>query len=185
MPSLTASVPSASSSRSWANDAAPAPPFRCAPRRRRNRSDLVYDRSGKSRQTIPGQKARRHSRRGRASPSAALRAASMACSVPMAPARPPRLRMLATILSAHFRHRLRRRLRYPPRARKRSAPTSGFLSTATALYGRLTAREMVEYFGRLYGLDEPTAAPPRRRLFDRLECTDFRRSPLRQRSPPA
>jgi sodium transport system ATP-binding protein len=32
----------------------------------------------------------------------------------------------------------------------------GFLSTATALYGRLTAQEMVEYFGRLHGLDEPT-----------------------------
>src|SRR2546426_10553118 len=30
----------------------------------------------------------------------------------------------------------------------------GFLSTATALYGRLTAQEMVEYFGRLHGLDE-------------------------------
>ena len=29
----------------------------------------------------------------------------------------------------------------------------GFLSTATALYGRLTAREMVEYFGRLSGRD--------------------------------
>ncbi len=32
----------------------------------------------------------------------------------------------------------------------------GFLSAATALYGRLTAQEMVEYFGRLHGLDEPT-----------------------------
>src|ERR1700726_4544659 len=32
----------------------------------------------------------------------------------------------------------------------------GFLSTATALYGRLSAQEMVEYFGRLHGLDEPT-----------------------------
>src|ERR1700676_1222536 len=30
----------------------------------------------------------------------------------------------------------------------------GFLSTATALYGRLSAQEMVEYFGRLYGLAE-------------------------------
>jgi sodium transport system ATP-binding protein len=29
----------------------------------------------------------------------------------------------------------------------------GFLSAATSLYGRLTAREMTEYFGRLYGLD--------------------------------
>ena len=28
----------------------------------------------------------------------------------------------------------------------------GFLSTATALYGRLTAQEMVEYFGRLNGM---------------------------------
>ncbi len=32
----------------------------------------------------------------------------------------------------------------------------GFLSTATALYGRLTARETVEYFGRLNGLDNAT-----------------------------
>src|SRR5277367_7059299 len=32
----------------------------------------------------------------------------------------------------------------------------GFLSTATALYPRLTAQEMVEYFGRLNGLDEST-----------------------------
>jgi len=29
----------------------------------------------------------------------------------------------------------------------------GFLSTATALYGRLTGREFIEYFGRLNGLD--------------------------------
>ncbi len=28
----------------------------------------------------------------------------------------------------------------------------GFLSTSTALYGRLTAREMIEYFGGLFGL---------------------------------
>lgn len=32
----------------------------------------------------------------------------------------------------------------------------GFLSTATALYPRLTSQEMVEYFGRLNGLDEAT-----------------------------
>jgi sodium transport system ATP-binding protein len=30
----------------------------------------------------------------------------------------------------------------------------GFLSTATALYGRLTAFEVVEYFGRLHGMDD-------------------------------
>src|SRR5579862_9402769 len=32
----------------------------------------------------------------------------------------------------------------------------GFLSTATSLYGRTTATEMVQYFGRLHGLDEIT-----------------------------
>lgn len=30
----------------------------------------------------------------------------------------------------------------------------GFLSTATALYGRLTAYEVAQYFGRLHGLGE-------------------------------
>lgn len=30
----------------------------------------------------------------------------------------------------------------------------GFLSTATALYARLTGREFIEYFGRLHGLSE-------------------------------
>ena len=48
----------------------------------------------------------------------------------------------------------------------------GFLSAATALYGRLTAREMTEYFGRLHGLD---GAPLRKRVrdvFERLEI-DF------------
>ncbi len=29
----------------------------------------------------------------------------------------------------------------------------GFMSTSTALYGRLTAREVIEYFGGLYGLE--------------------------------
>src|SRR6202158_978295 len=50
----------------------------------------------------------------------------------------------------------------------------GFLSAATALYGRLSAQEMVEYFGRLHGLDERTL---RRRIdasFERLEMDDFR-----------
>src|SRR5881628_47548 len=37
----------------------------------------------------------------------------------------------------------------------------GFLSTATALYGRLTASETVEYFGRLNGLN---GEPLRRRI---------------------
>ena len=50
----------------------------------------------------------------------------------------------------------------------------GFLSTATALYGRLSAQEMVEYFGRLHGLDEPTLRGRVDEIFTRLEMDDFR-----------
>jgi len=39
----------------------------------------------------------------------------------------------------------------------KSRANVGFLSTATALYRRLTAQEFVEYFGRLNGLDEATS----------------------------
>src|ERR1700747_2317594 len=45
----------------------------------------------------------------------------------------------------------------------------GFLSTATALYPRLTAQEMVEYFGRLNGLDEVTLKKRADTIFDRLD----------------
>src|ERR1700726_4713107 len=50
----------------------------------------------------------------------------------------------------------------------------GFLSAATALYGRLTAQEMVEYFGRLHGLDELTLRERIDELFERLEMNEFR-----------
>jgi sodium transport system ATP-binding protein len=50
----------------------------------------------------------------------------------------------------------------------------GFLSTATALYGRLTALEMVEYFGRLYGLDEEELHRRIDAIFTRLEMNEFR-----------
>jgi sodium transport system ATP-binding protein len=50
----------------------------------------------------------------------------------------------------------------------------GFLSTATALYGRLSAQEMVEYFGRLHGLDEATLHQRIDAIFDRLEMNEFR-----------
>src|SRR5215469_5952466 len=48
----------------------------------------------------------------------------------------------------------------------------GFLSAATALYGRLSAQEMVEYFGRLHGLDEPTLRRRVEDTFTRLEMND-------------
>ena len=50
----------------------------------------------------------------------------------------------------------------------------GFLSTATALYGRLTAQEMVEYFGRLYGLDNGALKRRIDEVFGRLSMNEFR-----------
>jgi sodium transport system ATP-binding protein len=50
----------------------------------------------------------------------------------------------------------------------------GFLSTATALYPRLSAREMVEYFGRLNGLDEGTLRNRVDDLLTRLDMNEFR-----------
>ncbi len=50
----------------------------------------------------------------------------------------------------------------------------GFLSTATALYPRLTAQEMVEYFGRLNGLDEATLKKRIDDIFSRLDMNGFR-----------
>src|SRR5438445_63109 len=60
--------------------------------------------------------------------------------------------------------------REPEKARQ----NLGFLSTATALYGRLTALEMVEYFGRLHGLDQAAARRRTLALFERLSIDAFR-----------
>ncbi len=50
----------------------------------------------------------------------------------------------------------------------------GFLSTATALYPRLTAQELVEYFGHLNGLDEATLKKRIDEIFNRLDMNGFR-----------
>jgi sodium transport system ATP-binding protein len=50
----------------------------------------------------------------------------------------------------------------------------GFLSTATALYPRLSSQEMVEYFGRLNGLDEATLKKRIDDIFGRLDMNGFR-----------
>ncbi|HEY4742997.1 MAG TPA: ATP-binding cassette domain-containing protein [Candidatus Acidoferrales bacterium] len=50
----------------------------------------------------------------------------------------------------------------------------GFLSTATALYGRLTAKEMVEYFARLHGMDGEPLRTAIDALFAMLGMNDFR-----------
>ncbi|MGH7941024.1 MAG: ATP-binding cassette domain-containing protein [Limisphaerales bacterium] len=49
----------------------------------------------------------------------------------------------------------------------------GFISSGTALYGRLTARETAEYFGRLYGVKEDVLQRRIHELFSRLEMAGF------------
>jgi sodium transport system ATP-binding protein len=50
----------------------------------------------------------------------------------------------------------------------------GFISANTAVYDRMTAWEMVEYFGRLYGMDDEELRERMELLFDRLQMQDFR-----------
>lgn len=51
----------------------------------------------------------------------------------------------------------------------------GFLSGSTGLYDRLTAEEMVKYFGDLYGLDEETLNSRIEKIFALLDMMDFRK----------
>ena len=50
----------------------------------------------------------------------------------------------------------------------------GFLSANTAIYDRMSAREMVEYFGRLYGLSEARLRERLETVFTTLQMNDFR-----------
>jgi sodium transport system ATP-binding protein len=50
----------------------------------------------------------------------------------------------------------------------------GFVSANTAVYDRMTAWEMVEYFGRLYGLEDEALRQRMNELFERLKMNDFR-----------
>ncbi len=49
----------------------------------------------------------------------------------------------------------------------------GFLAASTALYGRLTARETIAYFGELNGLDGREIATRTQRLADELDMHEF------------
>jgi sodium transport system ATP-binding protein len=83
------------------------------------------------------------------------------------------LRMLATILQPTSGTALvagHDVVQAPDRVRE----NVGFLSTATALYGRLTAQEMVEYFGRLHGLDDSIIRERIGQIFVRLGMDEFR-----------
>jgi sodium transport system ATP-binding protein len=50
----------------------------------------------------------------------------------------------------------------------------GFISASTAVYDRMTAGEMVEYFGRLYGLGEEELRDRMELLFERLQMQEIR-----------
>lgn len=51
--------------------------------------------------------------------------------------------------------------------------TIGFMSTSTALYGRLQAREVIEYFGGLYGLKGDTLKKRVEYVVDKLQIGEF------------
>jgi len=59
--------------------------------------------------------------------------------------------------------------REPERVRARV----GFLAASTALYGRLTAREMIAYFGRLNGMSDAALNARIQRLADDLDMHEF------------
>jgi sodium transport system ATP-binding protein len=50
----------------------------------------------------------------------------------------------------------------------------GFVSANTAVYDRMTAWEMVEYFGRLYGMGHEELSERAESLFDRFQMQEFR-----------
>jgi sodium transport system ATP-binding protein len=50
----------------------------------------------------------------------------------------------------------------------------GFISANTAVYDRMTAWEMVEYFGRLHGMDDQLLRERMELLFDRLQMQELR-----------
>jgi sodium transport system ATP-binding protein len=50
----------------------------------------------------------------------------------------------------------------------------GFVSTNTAVYDRMTGWEMVEYFGRLHGIEEDPLHERMESLFGRLKMDDLR-----------
>jgi sodium transport system ATP-binding protein len=50
----------------------------------------------------------------------------------------------------------------------------GFVSNNTAVYDRMTAWEMVEYFGRLFALPDDVLRPRMERLFERLGMGEIR-----------
>ena len=49
----------------------------------------------------------------------------------------------------------------------------GFMSTSTALYGRLSSREMIEYFGQLYGVEGAKLKERMDYVIEKLQLHEF------------
>lgn len=83
------------------------------------------------------------------------------------------LRMLCTVLkpTAGFATVAGHDVATDPSAVRRSI---GFLSANTGVYDRMTAWEMVGYYGRLYGLRGEALTARLEDLFDALQMNDFR-----------
>lgn len=82
------------------------------------------------------------------------------------------MRMLATLLTPTSGTAIVAGLdvrEHPQRVREKI----GFLTGSTALYGRLTAREMITYFGQLHGLEGNALRTRVDTLFAELEMEDF------------
>ncbi len=60
-------------------------------------------------------------------------------------------------------------VRQPEEVRRRI----GFVSANTAVYDRMTASEMVEFFGRLNGLHDAELQPRMRKIFAQLNMMDL------------
>ena len=60
----------------------------------------------------------------------------------------------------------------------------GFISANTAVYDRMTAWEMVAYFGRLYGMEEDELRERMELLFERFQMQEIR-DLLARKCPPA
>ncbi len=100
-------------------------------------------------------------------------ARSMACSGPTGPARRPRCGSSARCSSRPAARRMVAGFdcqTQPELVRHQI----GFISANTAVYDRMTAWEMVEYFGRLYGMDEEELRERMELLFDRFGMKEIR-----------
>lgn len=91
------------------------------------------------------------------------------------------LRMLATILkptSGSIRICDYDLIREPEKARAKM----GFLTGSTGLYERLTANEIIHYFGSLYELDKVTVEERKNKLYDLLDMHHFQNKRIGQLS---